>query len=161
MGAKVTPWVLVIGACLVVHVACSSSNDPAAPDYSESCATLASRCHGVGTALASECHELGHSGDTSKCGPRLQECLAACPEKEGGTSLPFDDAGPTDAGAADGDAGPDPTCVAYCACMKDHCSSVSNYPFSDESVCYHACATYPASDRACYTSFCEDRKSVV
>lgn len=145
----------IAGAVLTLVVACSSSDDAAAPapDYTGSCSTLATRCHDVADTLAVECHELGHAGDTSKCGPRLRECLAVCPEREGGAALPFSDAGAKD---ASGDAGPDPACVSYCDCMKANCSGVANYPFSDESVCYGACATFTAAERSCFAGFCAD-----
>lgn len=139
---------------LLLAVACSStaSSEPApdaGPSYAGSCATLASRCHPYDTVLAKECHDLGHAGDISKCGPRLGECLAECPEREAGAGLP-DDAG------ADGasDAGPDPSCVTLCDCMKQNCSAVANYPFADEGVCYRACATYTEPERACFSTFC-------
>lgn len=138
-----------LGALFLLAVACASS-DAAAPIDPESCATLANRCHGIADPLAAECHELGHGGDPSKCSPRLRECVAVCPEREGGTDLPFRDAGLQDAS----DAGPDPTCIAYCDCMKAHCATVTNYPFTDESVCSGACATYTEPERACFTDFC-------
>lgn len=143
-----------LGALVVCVLACSSSDEAAAPpDYTGSCSKLATRCHGVDDALAKDCHELGHAGDTSKCGPRLDACLAVCPEREGGAELPFRDAGGEDASA---DAGRAPACVTYCECMKDHCSSVVNYPFSEERVCYDACATFSEAERSCFTHFCQD-----
>lgn len=53
------------------------------------CALIGSRCHpyddhdgGVGH----QCHELGHANDASSCASRQAECLAACPETDGGAA---------------------------------------------------------------------------
>ena len=133
-----------------VAIACSSSDGTGGPpsDYAGSCGVLASRCHGTANDLAKECHELGHDGDDGKCGPKRNECLAVCPEKE--------QEEPHDAGIGDAatDASPEPACVAYCTCMARNCSSMTNYPFSEESTCYGACAAYSTEERSCFQSFC-------
>ena len=147
-----------ITATVLLAVACSSSTPSPAPDYTGSCSQLASQCHGVTTPLGTECHNLGHDGDDSKCGPRKAECLAACPEsaKSDGGHEPSDvDAG-GDAGAADAstDAPADP-CPAYCECMKTACAS----EFADEAACLSACAAFSAKDVTCFATHCEKAKT--
>lgn len=48
------------------------------------CLDIADRCHELaeagGSALAVECHELGHDGTQAECEMRMAECLAECPE---------------------------------------------------------------------------------
>ena len=143
---------------LVMAIACSSSNDPpSGADNAGSCALLASRCHGVDTALGNECHDLGHDGDDSKCGPRKVECLAACPEGDhgdGGHTEPDPDAGDTRDASADAEAGADP-CRGYCDCMKTACATT----FDDDDACLAACAAFPAKDFACFAQHCEDAKT--
>ncbi len=136
-------------AAIGAIVACSS-DDPKT-DHTGACAALASRCHGVGTPLADECHDLGHAGDDARCGPRRDECLAACPERheDGG-----DAHSSADASGADADAAAAPECITYCSCMKSSCSDEVNYPFGDESVCYAACAAFSSGERSCFQSFC-------
>ncbi len=147
-----TVGVALLAGVAVIAIACSSSDGTAAPapDYTGSCSILASRCHGIANDLAKECHDLGHGGDIAKCGPKKDECLAVCPE---GASEPSD-AGASDASDAPLDATPDPACVTYCTCMKATCSSMTNYPFTDESTCYSACAVYSAEARTCFQAFC-------
>jgi hypothetical protein len=148
---------LLLVACgiAVIGTACSSSSNASDPpkDYGGSCSALASRCHGIATELAKTCHELGHDGDDAKCGPKKEECLAACPPR-----VPDDDHDAATSDASDGSAegGPDPICITYCACMKANCAATANYPFADESVCYGACAVYSAAERSCFQSFCVD-----
>ncbi|MBS2012826.1 MAG: hypothetical protein JST00_08070 [Deltaproteobacteria bacterium] len=148
-----TPVFSLLPCVLAVTAACSSSSPASgAPDVAGSCNELASRCHGFATPLAVECHELGHDGDDARCGPRRSECLAACPEgaRDAGSEGAAQDASRD----APSDAAPDPSCVAYCSCMSSACASVKNYPFTDVSACYAACATFSAADRACFTAFC-------
>ena len=146
-------------SAVLTAIACSSSSsNPAPADNAGSCALLASQCHGVETALGAECHDLGHDGDDSKCGPRKAECLAACPEgaHHDGGSEPTADAG--DAGDAGGDAAPDApadSCRAYCDCMKLACASV----FADDATCLSTCGGFSASDHTCFSKHCEDAKS--
>jgi len=148
-------------ALVVTAIACSSSSNerPLGADNAGSCALLASRCHGVDTALGNECHDLGHDGDDSKCGPRKVECLAACPDGvhgDGGHVEPHQDAGETrDASSdADADAGGDP-CPGYCDCMKTACATT----FADDAACLSACAALPVEDFACFAQHCEDAKT--
>lgn len=138
-------------AALVVGCSSSTSASPS-PDYTGSCSELASRCHGIATALAEECHDLGHDGDIARCGPRREECLAAClvGARDAGVEASAADA----AGDATADAAGDPACIAYCSCMASTCASVTNYPFGNIEVCYAACAVYSASELACFTAFC-------
>lgn len=144
---------LSTGAALALAAACSSSTPSGGtPDDTGSCSELATRCHGLPSAISKECHDLGHDGDDARCGPRKSECLAACPE--GARDAGHD--ATAEAGDAGGDAAVDPACTAYCTCMAASCGSVKNYPFTDEAVCYSACATFTAADRACFTSFCHD-----
>jgi hypothetical protein len=142
----------VAGACS------SSTSDP--PDPTGSCDLLASRCHHYAkdSALANECHELGHTGDDTKCGPRKDECLAACP--------PFDAAkpdvdvpdAPADAAAGDSsdapvDSGPD-VCPDYCKCLNDTCSAVTGYPFASVDQCLAACKQMTDPQKKCWPGFC-------
>ena len=156
----VLPWASALAFGIVL--ACSSSSStPSNTDYAGSCRELASRCHPIQTPLGHECHELGHDGDDAKCGPRKNDCLAECPERDGGDHSPTDSGNdhPTDA-ASDGaaEAGVNP-CEAYCACMSATCASEPNYPFADEVACLSACAGFSADDRACFADHCEDAKT--
>jgi hypothetical protein len=144
-----------------VVVACSSSDDknttPA--DYTGSCAELASRCHPIKTPLGIECHELGHTGDDAKCGPRKAECLAECPvqaEDDGGKA---DGSSTTnlDGGADAADAGG--PCADYCVCMATTCSDQPDYPYADEAACLVACNAFTAEDRTCHAAACEEAKT--
>lgn len=150
-------------AIAFVIAACSSSNEPKAEDYSGSCSVLASRCHPVQTTLGKECHELGHDGDDAKCGPKKAECLAECPEREGGTTHPDSgtDAAPaTDSGSeAAADSGPDLLCQTYCACLNDTCSTQTGYPFAAAGSCATACAAMNADQRKCWPNWCEQAKA--
>ncbi len=103
---------IVIGSL----IACSDDHDDDdhAASHSEAgpvCTTLGERCHEGTSALAVECHELGHDGDEAKCVAREAECLAECPEhheQDGGEeedgSWPHDepDAAESDAGSDGG-----------------------------------------------------------
>lgn len=153
MLLKEKKLVLAAFAALALAAACSSSTPSGStPDYAGSCSELASKCHGIASTVAKECHDLGHDGDDARCGPRKVECLAACPEgaRDAGKDAP------AEAGDAGGDAAVDPSCTAYCTCMKASCGSEKNYPFTDESVCYAACATFTAAERTCFTGFCRE-----
>lgn len=143
-------------ASIALAIACSSSSTPSSTDYTGSCRELASRCHGVSTPLGDECHDLGHDGDDSKCGPRKAECLAECPEKEAsdGGHAPADDAGGDDAGDASTDAPADP-CSEYCTCMLSACAG----EFADEAACLSTCAAFSEEDFTCYAKHCEDAKT--
>jgi hypothetical protein len=151
-----------------VIVACSSSDDKAAPaqDYTGTCSTLASQCHPYASksAFANECHELGHAGDDSKCGPKFQQCQAECPITDASDDLPFHivdgqvvnkDAGGDAQG--DADAGPD-DCVPYCACIKAACTT--KYPYPDDGTCLATCHTFGADDLECWGKFCEKAKTL-
>jgi hypothetical protein len=142
---------------VAVVVACSSSSNTPAPDYAGSCEILGKQCHGVGTALADECHDLGHAGDDSKCGPRKAECLAACPEDAHGDGGHGDtDAGSdasTDAPNADASDGAVDGCIAYCECMKSACD------VTDEAACKTTCAGFSAADLECFGDHCEAAKT--
>ena len=140
----------VLGLVLVA-VACSASNDNTSTVIQGACATLATRCHGIPTAIAKECHDLGHAGDDAKCTPRHSECLAACPEGMHEADAGDDAPSSSDAGA---DAA-NPACTAYCDCMSSRCGNEVNYPFTEESVCYAACASFSAAERTCFHDFCE------
>jgi hypothetical protein len=155
---KLTFRIFASLAVVVTAIACSSSSSTPPPaDNAGSCAQLASQCHGVETPIGIECHELGHDGDDSKCGPRRAECLAACPDGahgDGGHTEPQVDAGDAgNAGDASADAG-DP-CRGYCDCMKAACST----SFADDAACLAACAAFPAKDFACFAQHCEDAKT--
>lgn len=145
---------------VVVVVSCSDSSSSPPGGHHGACAELASRCHPVKTPLGIECHELGHDGDDSRCGPRRAECLAECPETEHGDASHAGDASttPGDADASHEDAGPDP-CVAYCACMLSTCATDAGTTFGDEAACLSACRGFPASDVACYAGHCEAAKT--
>jgi hypothetical protein len=45
---------------------------------SSACDQLANVCHGIGTPVADQCHELGHDGNEPACEAELAECLAVC-----------------------------------------------------------------------------------
>lgn len=143
-------------ACAVLF-ACSSTDDkPAASNSAGSCDLLATRCHDSQTDLGVECHELGHAGDDSACGPRKDECLAECPEGLG-EDEPKADSG-TDAGSdAGGDAGPT-ACEAYCSCMLATCASEPGYPFDDEADCLSDCEDFSEEELDCYATSCESAK---
>jgi len=156
-----------IGGVIALVVACSDDPDPA-PNYSGSCAILASQCHPYDgkTQIGHDCHELGHAGDDSKCGPRLAECQSGCPEIEGG-SLPFhivDGAvvdEPTNDAAADGptaDSGPD-ECTAYCACLEDTCKAKYDSIYATGS-CVATCKTFTTENRTCWQKFCGRAKNL-
>ena len=147
-------------ALVLTAIACSSSSSsPPASDDAGSCTLLASRCHGVESALGAECHDLGHAGDDSKCGPRKAECLAACPEGahgDGGHDEPADAGVAGDAAAeADTDADAGDPCRGYCDCMKTACGST----FDDDDACLSACGAFPAKDFACFAQHCEAAKA--
>src|SRR5688572_7543944 len=77
---------LAIATVGFVAAACSTSPPSSPPAYTGSCRQLARQCHPYdkGAGIGHDCHELGHNGDDSKCGPRKDECLAACPPTDGG-----------------------------------------------------------------------------
>lgn len=158
------PWTFAFSFAAIV--ACSSSSStPPAETFAGSCSDLASRCHPVKTPLGVECHELGHEGDDAKCGPRKDECLAECPETDGGHPPPEDggsadvDAATADAASDTGaDAGPD-ACAAYCTCMAATCASEPGYPFADEAACLSACSGFTAENRTCFAMHCETAKT--
>lgn len=153
-----------VAGALGVVVACSSSSspEPTPADFAGSCSILVSRCHPIKTDLGKECHELGHDGDDSKCGPRKAECLAECPESAGdsGPAAPSGDGGEDtgDGGSDSGDARE--ACAAYCACMTSTCATEQGYPFADEAACLSACAGFVAESRACYAAACEEAKGL-
>ncbi|MBX3213025.1 MAG: hypothetical protein KF850_13390 [Labilithrix sp.] len=137
---------------IALAIACSSSSTPSSPDYAGACQELASRCHGVGTPLGDECHDLGHDGDDAKCGPRRAECLAACPKNDAeDAGHVADDAGSDDAGR---DA-PADRCSDYCACMLSTCAS----KFANEAACLATCGAFSDEDFTCYSTHCEDAKT--
>lgn len=74
---------LALVAVVFVVAACGGSSKPAAsPGAMPSCDALSSACHPheEHTALAKECHELGHKAPSEEtCAARKAECLAACP----------------------------------------------------------------------------------
>lgn len=155
---------LALGATFAF--ACSSSDAPKADtaSFAGSCKRLASRCHGVGSALADECHDLGHDGDDATCGPREAECLAACPEGDGhaehDAAAPADDASaPADDAAADAADAAASACALHCACMTTTCASEPGYPYVDERACLVACEGFDAKTLACVTSSCEKAKA--
>ncbi len=149
--------VVVSGFVLLGLIACSSdeSKPGTVASAAGSCDLLASRCHGIKTALATECHELGHDGDDAKCAPKKDACLAECPEGAGGHEE--HDAGTTPASEAGADAmpdaptTPDPACAEYCTCMNASCSGA----FADEGACLSACAKFTSAERDCWTYFCK------
>lgn len=165
---------VVLGALLGlgVVVACSSSDDATpAQDFTGSCAALASRCHPYDgkSALGHECHELGHAGDDSKCGPRRAECEAECPPVDGGGHLPFEIVDgevvdpPADGGAdATAEAAAvDTVCNAYCDCLAPTCKSQPDYPYADVEQCRATCATkFTAEQKECWPKFCERAKNL-
>lgn len=159
-----------------VIVACSSSDGAgAARNDSGSCATLASQCHPYASksALGNECHELGHAGDDSKCGPRLAQCQAECPLVDGGDDLPFhivdgqvtnlpDGSGEGDADATTADAGPkdDAVCTAYCDCLQPTCGGQTGYIYASIEQCRATCATFTKEQKDCWPKFCERAKAL-
>ncbi len=153
----------MLAALAGVFAACgSSSSDP--PDVAGSCRAIAGACHRYdqGGGLAHECHELGHAGDDAACGPKKDECLAACPPVEAGADAGQDGSSASDGGAdggpsADADAG-DP-CATYCQCMQDTCSTQAGYPFATPADCASACAQQAAEERACWPVWCAQAKS--
>ncbi|MBX3232400.1 MAG: hypothetical protein KIT84_22510 [Labilithrix sp.] len=156
-----------IGLALALVVACSSSGSDAPPNHAGSCAILASQCHPYDgkSQLGTECHELGHDGDDAKCGPRLAECQAECPEIEGG-GLPFEivdgavvdkDAGSeTDAGP---DAGPD-ECETYCTCLEQFCSAKYTELYASASCAATCRSSFSQDDRACFFEACTKAKDL-
>lgn len=162
-----------------VIVACSSSDDATAPPSNEgSCAKLASQCHPYAqkSALANECHELGHAGDDSKCGPRLAECQAECPLTDAGESdLPFEigpdgevidkrhDAAANDANTDGSDGAPQisQACVDYCACLEPTCGfQKADYKYTSIGQCQEACMTFEADELDCWSKFCNHAKTL-
>lgn len=155
----------LFGVALSCAIACSSSDDDtSANDYAGSCKLLASRCHPVQTALGKECHDLGHDGNDSACGPRKAECLAECPEgiddhdsgTHGDASSTTDAS--TDAATDAADAGPT-ACALYCTCMVATCKDEASYPYDDEADCLATCAGFAADGRTCVASACEKAKT--
>jgi len=153
--------ILVAALSIAGALACSSSPDPAVPDYAGSCDALASRCHKSTTVLGVECHDLGHDGDDAKCGPRKGACFAECIARE------EDDGGPDGAVAPEGDAGPlpdagasaDSPCATYCACMGATCGTQPSYPFASEAACLSACSAFDRPGLVCVVAACERAKS--
>lgn len=159
-----------------IVVACSSSDDDAPPNYSGSCATLASQCHPYSekSALGKECHELGHAGDDSKCGPRLAQCQAECPPIDGGGHLPFEIVDGQvvnlpDASTADGntdattDSAPqvDKVCNDYCNCLTPTCGSQTGYPYANIEQCRATCTSkFTADEKTCWPKFCDRAKAL-
>lgn len=45
-------------------------------------------------------------------------------------------------------------CADYCSCMQKSCSSYSEYPFTDQSSCLSACASYSMEELECWKYFC-------
>ena len=160
-----------LGAGLVfsVAVACSSSNEGTRNDAG-SCATLASQCHPYASksALGKECHDLGHAGDDSKCGPRLAQCQAECPLIDGGDDLPFKivdgqvvNPPGTDASVDPADAAStDAICAAYCDCLQPTCGSQTQYLYSSIEQCRGTCATFTEEERTCWSKFCDRAKAL-
>jgi hypothetical protein len=150
----------------VVAAACSSTQ--AAPvDYTGSCKIITAACHPHDTgdpSVAHDCHELGHSKNDLKCGPKQDECLKACPPVDGGTS---DDAGDAASPIADSgsdsdapfDATPPDPCIEYCACMASTCSTISGYPYSAPGSCESACAQLGTAEKACFPNHCKNAKT--
>lgn len=167
---------VLVGAALGFGalVACSSSNDDAPPSYAGSCATLASQCHPYAqkSALGNECHELGHAGDDSKCGPRLAQCQAECPPTDGGGHLPFEivdgqvvnrsDANDAeDANSTDSASAVDGICNDYCDCLTPTCGSQSGYPYATIEQCRATCASkLTADEKACWPKFCDRARAL-
>jgi hypothetical protein len=156
---------LLAAATFAGIVACSSasSTTPPTPDYGGSCQLLANRCHSSSSTLGKECHELGHDGTDDKCGPRKDECLAACPMEDDDAATPVVDAGSpdattsTEAGADASDGGA--ACAAYCTCMGATCAAEPAYPYANEAACLSACKSFDAKGRACVVAACETAKS--
>jgi hypothetical protein len=82
-------------ACFAVCVATDGGADAstdAAPDAGHRdpvCALLGSRCHAYDDhdgGVGHQCLELGHTNDPVTCAARQVECLAACPESDGGAA---------------------------------------------------------------------------
>lgn len=76
---------IVAGIVVVVVVAaCGGASKPAAMSgaVTPSCEALAKACHAHAeqSAVARECHELGHTAPSEDaCAARKAECLTACP----------------------------------------------------------------------------------
>lgn len=161
---KARPLFEIATALAILASGACSSSGAEAPDYTGSCAALASRCHDSTTPLGSECHDLGHDGDEAKCGPRKDACLAECASAPApSSSASTDDAGPKgvdtpDAGEAR-DAAPTSPCAAYCACMGTTCASEAGYPFASEAACLSACSTFDSKGLACVVTACEKAKT--
>ena len=145
----------LLGSALALGalVACSSSTTPGSTtqDFTGSCQELASRCHSQASTLGKECHDLGHDGDDSKCGPREAECLAECPEKPATDGGLGGDAHAEEAGDA---ASVDPTCRALCTCLAGSCGSKTGYPYPDDAACLAACGALDAPSKACFPKWC-------
>lgn len=140
-------------AAAVLFACSSSSSSPEGDAFAGSCELLATRCHDSATELGTECHELGHAGDDTACGPRKDECLTECPESSAGEQQDSGEVGSKDGGA---DARTEATaCEAYCACMVATCTEEPSYPFDDEAACLAACEDFSESDLACYAAACE------
>ena len=156
MRTKLAILAVAASITLVLASACSSSTTATPADYVGSCDVLATRCHAAATALAKECHDLGHTGDDAKCGPRRAECLTECPEASSEDSGKPDADSPIGDGSTDAaDAAPDPACVSLCSCVEATCADQSNYPYGDPGSCLAACALFSAAERSCFQSFCE------
>lgn len=162
-----------IGGVIALVVACSSDPDPAPVNNAGSCAILASQCHPYDgkSQIGTECHELGHAGDDTRCGPRLKECQANCPETDSG-GLPFhivdgavvnppnteSDASPDAPVVTTPDAGPD-ECATYCACFQEACKARYDSIYATGS-CVETCKTFAAEDRTCFSAACQKAKNL-
>jgi hypothetical protein len=165
-----------VGAAVVIVVmmaiaACSSENKDPPPDPTGSCAVLASRCHKYDkvSQLGHDCHELGHAGNDNACFPKKAECLAGCPETDGGSSThPPDDSGasPSDSGldgsqpTSDGGGGDGPSCEAHCMCLMQTCATEMGYPFPTAEQCKTTCNGWTAEEKICLPKWCIKAKDV-
>lgn len=157
-------WTFAAAGGLALLAACSSSSSDPAADVAGACNAIASACHAydTGAGIGAECHDLGHAGDDAKCAPRRAECLAACPETDGGYGGHGghgEDAGNGGAADAGADAAADPMCVELCTCLDATCKAQQGYPFGAEGSCLAACAKLSAEAKECYPKWCAKAKS--
>jgi hypothetical protein len=158
--------VIALAAALCGLFACGSDGAAPDPQALRDCDEIASRCHRYwqSSKTAEACHDLGHApGDPKVCSSRKAECLAICPETDGGHSHHPDDAAPPAADAPPDRGAPDATpvdpekartCTDYCACMRMTCTSKTAAPFSTAEACLAACLDYTDAERKCWASFC-------
>jgi len=155
---------MAVATIALVAIACSRTSG-STDDSTGSCAVLAKQCHpyGLKSAIGKECHDLGHDGDDTKCGPRKAECLAACPPIDGGEPHDAEPDGGGDASSDGGDGGGDggdPVCSSYCTCMTETCATIQGYPYGAPGSCAAACAAFGSEARTCWPKFCESARAL-